>query len=333
MHPDQISLLNSLKGAASCILWALVFSGKPMRRTDLVIATGYQRNTVTRGLQALEALHLVERVARYQGWRLTTRLGQLDLPGLFEDESSDEDESFDEDESYDEDIAQEDEFAEDEGEFDQTDGPARPTHPFGRAEISPSLSRLAGCEAKISPSRVEPAHRKAGYSPSPPEDTGCEAKISPSQAGGAGLEVKKSPSPVNTVIDVIEIQTQDLKDINQAERTSITITTEPAEAGPSNPTTGLGLADGLDPRVLKAFRSAGLVLNPRTRALALMPHITAHYVRAHFAQLKADGKASHTGLLITRLEARIPAPETYPNGHLKTCTCDVCSYRYRYLTP
>jgi hypothetical protein len=340
MDPDQISLLNSLKGAAACILWALVFNGKPLRRTDLVIATGYQRNTITNGLQTLEALHLVERVARYQGWRLTTRLEQLDLPGLFEDES------YGEDESYDEDEAQQEEFAQDEDEFDEADGLACPSHSSGREEISPSPAGIPDWGVGYSPSGAEPANRQAGSLPSQPADKAIEAKISPSQAensarranyspsqaGNAGREAKKSPSPVNSVNGVIEIQTPESKDINQTERISST-TTGPAGAGSSNPPAGVGLAAGLDPRVLKAFRSAGLVLNPRTRALALMPHITPQYVRAHYAQLKADGKASHTGLLITILEARIPAPETYPNGHLKTCTCDVCSYRYRYLSP
>jgi hypothetical protein len=291
MHPNQISLLNSLKGAASCMLWALVFSGKPLHRTDLVVATGYQRDTVTKGLQTLEALHLVERIAPYQGWRLTTRLEQLDLSGLFEDASYGEAESSNEGE------AQEDL---DEGEEDE----------FGEA-VAPACSINSS--------------GRAGNLPSCAENTGWGAKYSPSPAESSRQEAKKSPSPVKSIIDVVEIQTPNSKRINQIVRTSTT--TEPAGAEPLN------LAAGLDPRVLKAFRSAGLVLNPRTRALALMPHITPQYVSAHYAQLKASGNASHTGLLITLLEAGIPAPETYPNGHLKTCTCDVCSYRYRYLSP
>ena len=89
----------------------------------------------------------------------------------------------------------------------------------------------------------------------------------------------------------------------------------------------------MDPKLLRAFRSAGLIMNPRTRALALLPHITPGYVRAHHAQLKANGKASHTGLLITILESGQPAPEIYPNGHLKGCTCDECTRKYRYHLP
>ncbi|MGE5223315.1 MAG: MarR family transcriptional regulator [Omnitrophica WOR_2 bacterium] len=77
--------------------------------------------------------------------------------------------------------------------------------------------------------------------------------------------------------------------------------------------------------VLAELVASGITLNKRTRSMAALPHITPEYIRAHRQQLKAQGKAGKTGLLITVLESGIPAPELNPTGHLKGCDCPECA--------
>lgn len=308
MTSDQISLLNSIKGAAACILWALVFNGKPMDRSRLVAATGYTKNTVSKGLKILEDFDLVEYMGRYQGWYLTSCIHYFELPGLFGDESSGEDETA-------------------KDGFDDENEPAG---------LEPQFSPFHDVESdqkiKNSPFVPETAADKTKNSPIRPQDVERETKNSPLVSDGKDRAPKKSPQPPknpvgetkkwalpdNSVNTVVEIHPPNLNNFNQVKKIS---------------TTATDLANGLDPRLLRAFRSAGLGLNPRTRALALLPHVTPRYVRAHHAQLKANGKAGRTGLLITILESGLPAPETYPNGHLKGCTCDECTRKYRYRLP
>ncbi len=445
MNTEQINLLNSLKGAPACILWALIFHGKPIDRNHLVIATGYNKDTVAKGLQKLEELSLVERIGRYEGWRLTDRIDQFDLPGLYEDEYSDDDDSQNCITEDDPDL----ELEEDQPDLimdadcannspswansanrkakkssSQTDAswpeakissseintptlkvknsPSNTDASLTEAKnslsnietsstkakksssqsdasrleanISPSQTDASLAEAKISPSHIETPSLKAKKSSSQTDLSWPKAKNSPSQAENRLTKAKKSPSPVNSVNAVVEIYPPDSKRIKPGERNSTAATIDPGAArelettapdvassladlaGDSHPgglpgsdsqpvTTsqpgsgraanpaGTNLAEGLDPHVVRAFRSAGLMLTPRTRLLALRPYITPRYVRAHHAQLKADGKASHTGLLVAILESGIPAPELYPNGHLSTCTCDECDRRYRYRLP
>ncbi len=296
-----MTLLKSIKGAPASILWALAFHGKPMGRNHLVFATGYQRDTVTKGLQNLKALGLIEYGGRSQGWNLTSLIDQYELPGLFLGDSSEKGE-------VDEDIF---EVCDEEADctfswlFDDkveaNKSPSRKVHSFRKADSSP----LAQSGPKD----------KANKSPQESGDPLQEAKESPQDAQTTGCEAKKSPLAVNSVNAVVKPSPTDLKDLDQVKGISTTTT---------------DLTEGVDPRLLRAFRSAGLVLNPRTRSLALLPHITPDYVHAHYAKLKADGKASRTGLLITILESGIPAPETNPNGHTATCTCDMCHRHYHY---
>jgi len=83
--------------------------------------------------------------------------------------------------------------------------------------------------------------------------------------------------------------------------------------------------------IWQAFREVGITPNRRTLRLASLPHIHPDYVTAHYLQLKRLGKAHQTGLLITILEAGVPAPPLNANRHLKDCDCEACR-RLRYAT-
>jgi DNA-binding PadR family transcriptional regulator len=78
--------------------------------------------------------------------------------------------------------------------------------------------------------------------------------------------------------------------------------------------------------VWQALRESGIGKNPRTEALARLPHITPEYIRAHFRNLSRRAEGANPGLLISILEAGDPAPALKPNGHLADCYCDECLY-------
>lgn len=71
MSQNMISLLNAVKGAAASILWALYFQGAPVRRVDLITATGYKKDAVGEALRKLVALGLVERLEENDAWQFT----------------------------------------------------------------------------------------------------------------------------------------------------------------------------------------------------------------------------------------------------------------------
>jgi hypothetical protein len=69
--------------------------------------------------------------------------------------------------------------------------------------------------------------------------------------------------------------------------------------------------------------NAGIGPNPRTRALARLPHMTAEYVRRHRLGLEAAGMGGRqwTGLLVRILESGQPPPELNSNERLSDCAC------------
>jgi hypothetical protein len=345
----RIEKKHENKGLAACILLALVFNGNPLGRNDLIVATGYKKDAVEDSLQILEELHLVPRVSRYHGWCLAARVDQLALPGLFEDEQSrllegEEDDAEDDDEAY---LTWPDPVER------RVEKPSSSESKYDRrAEKQPSVNdgyhkiaeKPTSCIQTRKRGSEKPAsHGDAGYLPS-------EKPTSPGEI--QGRRDKKPSSPVNSVNAVVEIYPQDPHPEKQVERISSSSagklaclppgsvpgrgsTGQNASSSGSQPggLRGSNLSDGQDPRLLRAFHSAGLMLTSRTRLLALKPYVTPGYVRAHYARLKANGMASHTGLLVVILESGIPAPELNPNGHLATCDCDECSRKYRYRLP
>jgi DNA-binding transcriptional ArsR family regulator len=83
----------------------------------------------------------------------------------------------------------------------------------------------------------------------------------------------------------------------------------------------------LDPELRRAYAEAGLLLTPRTRQLATLPHVTPEYVRLHKRALAERGEAHKTGLLVRILEDGLPVPQVQQGGHLSGCTCPDCSRR------
>jgi biotin operon repressor len=65
----------------------------------------------------------------------------------------------------------------------------------------------------------------------------------------------------------------------------------------------------VDPLIEAALRSAGIMLNNRTRALACMAHITPEYIRAHHRHLYVTRNKRSPGLLVSILESAQPAPK------------------------
>ena len=53
---EIVQKINALKGAPASILLALVFSERPLGRDELVIATGYGRDSVTAGIKKIKAM-------------------------------------------------------------------------------------------------------------------------------------------------------------------------------------------------------------------------------------------------------------------------------------
>jgi hypothetical protein len=66
----------------------------------------------------------------------------------------------------------------------------------------------------------------------------------------------------------------------------------------------------VDPQIEAALRSAGIMLNARTRLLARMEHITPEYIRAHHRHLYVTRKMRSPGLLVSILESAQPLPDT-----------------------
>ncbi len=77
MDPE-LRLLRSLRGAPLSVLLALRYLGRA-GNADLVNATGYEHDTVTKGLRLLAGLGLVEQWGRYRGWQLAALAVQLPL--------------------------------------------------------------------------------------------------------------------------------------------------------------------------------------------------------------------------------------------------------------
>jgi len=72
---------------------------------------------------------------------------------------------------------------------------------------------------------------------------------------------------------------------------------------------------------VEALREAGIGEPTRSR-LAVLPHVTASYVRAHALLAARDGIRS--GLLIHRLRSGDEAPKLNAQGHLPGCKCESC---------
>jgi len=66
----------------------------------------------------------------------------------------------------------------------------------------------------------------------------------------------------------------------------------------------------VDPQIEAALRSAGIMLNARTRLLARMEHITPEYIRAHQRNLYVTRNTRSPGLLVSILESAQPLPDT-----------------------
>jgi hypothetical protein len=66
----------------------------------------------------------------------------------------------------------------------------------------------------------------------------------------------------------------------------------------------------VDPQIEAALRSAGIMLNARTRQLARMQHITPEYIRAHQRHLYVTRNTRSPGLLVSILESAQPLPDT-----------------------
>jgi biotin operon repressor len=66
----------------------------------------------------------------------------------------------------------------------------------------------------------------------------------------------------------------------------------------------------VDPLIEAALRSAGIMLNARTRLLARMEHITPEYIRAHHRHLYVTRNTRSPGLLVSILESAQPPPDT-----------------------
>jgi hypothetical protein len=89
----------------------------------------------------------------------------------------------------------------------------------------------------------------------------------------------------------------------------------------------------IDPELGEALRLAGITLNPRTRKLLELPHMTAEYVRRHHAALVKIKKGRETGLLITILESGAP-PYVDDPLHPTGCSCRNCRSKYNdWLKP
>jgi len=72
---------------------------------------------------------------------------------------------------------------------------------------------------------------------------------------------------------------------------------------------------------VEALREAGIGEPTRSR-LAVLPHVTASYVRAHALLAARDGIRS--GLLVHRLRSGDEAPKLNAQGHLRDCKCESC---------
>ena len=83
---------------------------------------------------------------------------------------------------------------------------------------------------------------------------------------------------------------------------SCPVETDPIATGPPEP-------QPVDPLIAAALRSAGIMLNNRTRALARMAHITPEYIRAHHQHLYVTRNNRSPGLLVSILESAQPAPK------------------------
>jgi hypothetical protein len=83
----------------------------------------------------------------------------------------------------------------------------------------------------------------------------------------------------------------------------------------------------LDSALMQELHSAGIG-EPMASRLAVLPHVSSQYVRAHSLQAKADGIS--IGLLIHRIRSHDPAPGLSSHGHLKNCECDQCR-RAKYI--
>ncbi|HEX9028457.1 MAG TPA: hypothetical protein VF823_04715 [Anaerolineales bacterium] len=360
--------LPAVKGVAASIVLALAFQSGPLRRDQLAHLTGYNRSTLTTGLQALMRLGLVSYLGRLNGWQLTqaawlplapapaagnpthppletcqthreTPAGLEDLrqaSGLLTHQIAEMRQRF------------EDHLRLPGGPVEQPEiqGPwpvgryrgdtaGRPSQMSKEVEI-PTVRR-----AKREKGLGKPTHRRRR----PPE-----ALEKPPQPGPVAVKNRSLSRARAVVVNPLNQEFKSLKrevEISTTNSASVKPPHSPsaAQAGRklpsrkprqpvkprSEPKKARNLAAGLDRGVVQALLGVGIMLNARTRLMAGLPHVTPDYVRGHYARLKTQGLADRTGLLVAILESGAAAPRVYPNGHLATCHCEECSRRYRYL--
>ena len=102
----------------------------------------------------------------------------------------------------------------------------------------------------------------------------------------------------------------DLNQLNSLTPESVVITgrrdkKRPIRTGPSTVK-----ETPIDPAIQAALRSAGIMMNKRTYALARMDHISAEYIAAHHRRLYLQKGSVSTGLLVSILESAQPLPDT-----------------------
>lgn len=69
---DEIMLVRTVKGAAASVLLGLILTDRRLNKMELVKLTGYSDKTVSKGLQMLAEMGLVEGKDR-KGWRLSSQ--------------------------------------------------------------------------------------------------------------------------------------------------------------------------------------------------------------------------------------------------------------------
>jgi DNA-binding MarR family transcriptional regulator len=110
-----------------------------------------------------------------------------------------------------------------------------------------------------------------------------------------GAESKICPLPATADIPLLKLK-RDSEAIAVGTGKNV-----PLENAPQEP---------VDPQIAEALRSAGIMLNARTRLLARMEHITPEYIRAHHRHLYVTRKMRSPGLLVSILESAQPLPDT-----------------------
>jgi hypothetical protein len=115
----------------------------------------------------------------------------------------------------------------------------------------------------------------------------------------SGEEGKFCPLPTTADLHLLKSK-KDSEEIAPGTLKNLPFENEPHQTRP----------EPVDPQIEAALRSAGIMLNARTRLLARMEHITPEYIRAHHRHLYVTRKTRSPGLLVSILESGQPLPDT-----------------------